>query len=95
MARGGDGLGPMGIIISVVTGVVVLLALYSFIPTIGTQIQSSITIPSTSIWGIAGTNDAFTNASEIWTSVSSLPVLAILALFIAVAIGYFIAIGRR
>lgn len=89
------GLGPMGIIISVVTGVVVLIALYSFIPMIGTQIQSSISVPSTSIWGIAGTSDAFTNASEIWSQVSSLPVLSILAVFIAVAIGYFVMLGRR
>ena len=104
MARrgGGSGLGPMAIIVGVVTGIVVLIALYAFVPTIGMQIEGSTTIPATSIWGVqtaggttATAGQAFTNASELWGQTSSLPVLAVLAIFVAVAIGYFIMIGRR
>lgn len=89
MARQGAGLGPMGIIVSVVTGVVVLIALYSFIPMIGYQIDSSVT--ATGAW----TSQGFTNASEIWAQVSPLPVLAILAVMISVAIGYFVMLGGQ
>lgn len=89
MARGDSGMGPMGVIVSVVTGVVVLIALYAFIPMIGYQIDSSTTV--TGAWA----SQSLTNASEIWTQVSPLPVLAILAVFISVAIGYFVMIGRR
>ena len=96
MARGGAGLGPMSVIVAVVVGVVVVIALYAFVPTIGMQIESSTTIPSTSVWGLTGTaGQAFTNGSELWGQVSSLPVLSILAIFVAIAIGYFVMIGRR
>ncbi len=92
MARrgGGSGLGPMSIIVSVVVGVVVLIALYAFVPTIGYQIENSVTAP-TGAWA----SQSFTNASEIWQQTSSLPVLAVLAIFVALAIGYFVMIGRR
>lgn len=96
MAQRGDGLGPMGAIIATVVGVVVIIALYAFVPTIGMQIESSTTVPSTSVWGLTGTaGQAFVNGSELWGQVSSLPVLSILAIFVALAIGYFVMIGRR
>ena len=99
MARrgGGSGLGPMTLIVAVVTGIVVLIALYAFVPTIGQQIESSTTIPTTSIWsvGTRTAGESFVNGSELWGQVSSLPVLAVLAIFVAIAIGYFVMIGRR
>lgn len=89
MARS-DNLGPMTVIVSVVVGVVVLIALYSFVPVIGYQIENSVSAP-TGAWAA----QTLTNASEIWAQTSSLPVLAVLAIFVAVAIGYFVMIGRR
>jgi hypothetical protein len=87
----------MTVIVSVVVGVVVLIALYAFVPTIGMQIEGSTTIPTTSIWstGTTTTGPAWINGSELWIQVSSLPVLAVLAVFVAIAIGYFVMIGRR
>ena len=90
MARGGANLGPMSVIVAVVVGVVVLIALYSFVPIIGYQIENSVSAP-TGAWAA----QTLTNASEIWQQTSSLPVLAVLAIFVAIAIGYFVMIGRR
>ena len=87
--KGGIGLGPMGLIVSVVVGLVVLIALYAFVPIIGYQITAATTVPATSVWGSA---TAFTNASGLWASTSGLPVLAVLAIILGAAIYYFMGI---
>ena len=87
--RGGPNLGAMGMVVSVVIGLVVLVALYAFVPIIGYQISSSTTVPATSIWGVAGN---FVNGSGLWMQTSGLPVLAVLAIIIGTAIGIFMGI---
>ena len=89
--RGGSNLGAMGIVVSVVIGLVVLVAIYGFVPTIGYQISSTTTIPATSIWGIPAPGN-YTNASQLWISTSGLPVLAVLAIIIGTAIMIFMGI---
>ena len=87
--KGGLSLGPMGLIVSIVVGLVVLIALYAFVPIIGYQISAATTVPATNIWGTAG---YFTNATGLWASTSGLPVLAVLAIILGAAIYYFMGI---
>ena len=94
--KGGLGLGPMALIVGVVLGLVVTIALYAIVPTIGYTIASSYTIPATSVWGnnTAGSlmAESVTNASDLWASTSGLPVLAVLAIILGAAIYYFMGI---
>ena len=92
MARKGGrgiGLGPMGLIVSIVVGLVILIALYSFVPTIGYQIRSAGNIPTSSWWYYENSS---TNASQFFISTSGLPVLAVLAIILGAAIYYFMGI---
>jgi len=90
-----SGLGPMAILVSIVTGIVVLIALYSFIPTIGGTIENAQpTLAADSNWNITNNADLPTGV-DLWEDNAPLIGLVILAMLIAIAIAYFRGIGGR
>ena len=91
--RGGMGLGPMSIVIAIIVGLIIAIALYSFVPVIGYQISASTTIPAASGWGASNlSNFGATNATNLWGSTGGLPVIMIIAIVIGGAIAIFMGI---
>jgi hypothetical protein len=92
MESGGN-MGPMGVLVSIVIGLVVLIALYSFVPVIGANIENSMPdVASTSDWNPAN-NEKLPSAVDLWESNAGLISLAILALLISIAVAFFKSIG--
>jgi hypothetical protein len=77
-------------VIAIIVGLIIAVALYSFVPVIGYQIASSTSVPTTSPWGVVAT--AGTNATTLWSSTSGLPVIMIIAIVIGGAIAIFMGI---
>jgi hypothetical protein len=84
------GLGPMSIVIAIIVGLIIAIALYSFVPVIGYQISTSTTVPTTNVWGNPATQG--TNATTLWSATSGLPVIMIIAIVIGGAIAIFMGI---
>lgn len=79
-------------LIPVAIVITVLIVLFSVIPVIGYNVDSSITIPATSTWN-SGVNTAMTNGSELWSTNSPLLSLAVLIGIIFTAIGMLLTGG--
>ena len=100
-------MGPMGILVTVVLGLIFVIVIYSLVPTIGSSVKSAAPVGDAvvvgtlgksggwnySVWNISS-NQAMTNASEVWAGFSGLPPLAIMAIVCAVVIGAFLLLGR-
>jgi len=86
MESGGN-MGPMGVLVSIVIGLVVLIALYSFVPVIGANIENAM--PDVN----PANNDNLPSAVDLWESNAGLISLAILALLISIAVAFFKSIG--
>ena len=100
-------MGPVGIFVTVILGVIFVIAIYSFVPTIGSSVTSAAPVGDPVVVGTLGksgawnysvwntsANQAMTNASEVWAGFSGLPPLAIMAIVCAVVIGAFLLLGR-
>lgn len=95
MARRGGDSGPMALIIAVAVGLVVLLAVYSFAPQVGYKIGSASEIPDGSEWDSTNMTAAGVDGASIWTDNAGLPLLAVLAFCIALAIMFFRRMGGQ
>lgn len=90
---GTPGMGPMGILVSVVVGLVVLIALYSFVPVIGANIDNAMPDTANGTQWDPDTNESLPSAIDLWESNAGLITLAILALLVSIAVAYFKSIG--
>lgn len=74
--------------------ITVLVVLFAVIPIIGYNVDTSVTIPTTSIWNSA-TYTSMTNGSELWATNSPLLSLAVLIGIIFTAIGMLLTGGSK
>jgi len=74
--------------------ITVLVVLFAVIPIIGYNVDTSVTIPATSIWNSA-TYTSMTNGSELWATNSPLLSLAVLIGIIFTAIGMLLTGGGK
>lgn len=77
--------------------ITVLIVLFSVIPVIGYNVDSSVTLPASgtgSAWN-SSVNTAMTNGSELWQTNSPLLSLAVLIGIIFTAIGMLLTGGVR
>ena len=74
--------------------ITVLIVLFSVIPIIGYNVDTSVTIPTASAWNSV-TNTAITNGSELWQTNSPLLSLAVLIGIIFTAIGMLLTGGNK
>lgn len=78
-------IGTMDYLVGVAISVIVLVAVFSLAPVIGSSIDSSVAIPADSEWN-ASTNTGLTTGVEIWTQYSGLIILVGLISLLSVAI---------
>lgn len=102
-----NGMGAMGVLVAVMLGIVFVIAIYSIVPGVGYTIDTAAPVGDAhvmgdvahsggynfSVWNTSA-NQALYNASEVWAGVSGLPVAAVIAIVIAVAVGGFLLLGR-
>ncbi|KAF5049751.1 hypothetical protein DSECCO2_436570 [anaerobic digester metagenome] len=93
MVRKGSGPDPMSLIIAVAVGLIVLVAVYSFAPQVGYKIGTASEIPDGSEWDTANMSASGVDGASIWTDNAGLPLLAVLAFCIALAIMFFRRMG--
>jgi hypothetical protein len=95
--EGGGGVGggnPMNVIIGAFIGLLVIIAILSLGPVLGSKLDATTgaALPVTSSWnGTYNTN--LPKASTVWTDNVGLGILVILVFFIALAIYYIRMVG--
>lgn len=80
-----EAVGMIDAVIGIAIGLIVLVAVFSIAPVIGSNIDSSVTIPATSQWN-ATTNSDMVTGVEIWTQNSALLILAVMVSILSLVI---------
>ncbi|EJG06658.1 hypothetical protein Metli_0694 [Methanofollis liminatans DSM 4140] len=80
-----DAVGMIDAVIGMAIGLIVLVAVFSIAPVIGSNIDSSVTIPAGSQWN-STTNADMTTGVEIWTQNSALLILAVMVSILSLVI---------
>lgn len=80
-----EAVGMIDAVIGIAIGLIVLVAVFSIAPVIGSNIDSSVTIPATSQWN-ATTNADMVTGVEIWTQNSALLILAVMVSILSLVI---------
>ena len=80
--------------IGVSIGLIVLVAIFSIAPLIGSSIDTSTTIPAGSQWN-ATTNTDLTTGVDLWTQNASLLALAVMVSILSLVIYSIMAIRGR
>ena len=81
--------GAMDMVVGVAVGLIVLAAVFSLAPLIGSKIDDSITIPADSDWN----STAIPSGVDIWSDNASLLGLVVLVIIIGLAIFYIRNMG--
>jgi hypothetical protein len=85
----------MELIAGIAIGLIILVAIYSFAPQVGYKITTASEIPDGSEWDTANMTASGVDGASIWTDNASLPLLAVLAFCIALAIMFFRRMGGK
>jgi len=80
-----DAIGMIDAVIGMAIGLIVLVAVFSIAPVVGSNIDASVTIPASSQWN-STTNADMTTGVEIWTQNSALLILAVMVSILSLVI---------
>jgi len=78
------------LLVGIAVAILVLAVIFTVGPLVGYNVESAVTIPTTSMWN-SDTNDAITNGSEMWAQ--NTPMLAVAALIAIVGVIIAILMG--